>query len=212
LVRKWFFLPGNKKPSLKELVLLNDLLELNKKYTTFLQPIFKDRLSIRDYLNETRERKGLSLSDINKHFGWAITGGGCASSYMGDKETNIVPSPNHYKQLKEFLGLDNRFDDLISQFNLKFNKVDVCDDVWLTPKSEKHRLGHPTQKPEALFRRIIKASSNKGELILDPFIGSGTTAVACKQLNRNFIGFEISPEYCKIANKRLSQANLNEWN
>src|SRR3990167_3625926 len=77
-----FFESGKKKPSLKELILLNDLLGLDKKYTTFLQPILKDRLSIRDYLNEAREKKSLSLSDINKHFGWAITGGGVASQYM----------------------------------------------------------------------------------------------------------------------------------
>ena len=108
--------------------------------------------------------------------------------------------------------MDNRFDDLITQFNLKFNKTDVCDDVWLNPKSEKHRLGHPTQKPEKLFRRIIQASSNEGEIVLDIFIGSGTTAFACKSLNRNFIGFEISKEYVDIANKRLAQNTLNQLN
>jgi site-specific DNA-methyltransferase (adenine-specific) len=48
-------------------------------------------------------------------------------------------------------------------------------------------------------------------MILDPYIGSGTTAVACKQLNRNFIGFEISQEYYDIANKRLSQTNIKDW-
>lgn len=205
-----FFESGKKKPSLKELVLLNDLLELDRKYTAFLQPILRDRLNIRDYLNEARERKGLSLSDINKQLGWATTGGGNASAYMGDKATSIVPNPTNYKQLKEILGLDNRFDDLISQFNLKFNKTDVCDDVWLTPKSEKNRLGHPTQKPEKLFRRIIQASSNEGELVLDCFMGSGTTAFACKSLNRNFIGFEISKEYVDIINKRLTQQILHK--
>jgi len=46
---------------------------------------------------------------------------------------------------------------------------------------------------------------------MDSFIGSGTTAIACKQLNRKFIGFEISPEYCKIANKRLEQENLTKF-
>lgn len=90
-----------------------------------------------------------------------------------------------------------------------FNKVDVYDDVWLTPKSEKNRLGHPTQKPVKLFNRIIKASSAEGDLVLDPFMGSGTTAISCRQLNRRFIGFEISEMYVKMTNRRLAQQTLD---
>lgn len=67
---------------------------------------------------------------------------------------------------------------------------------------------HPTQKPVDLIKKLI--ASNKGNLILDPFIGSGTTAVACRELGRNFIGFEISPKYCKIAEERLMQGTLQE--
>ena len=62
---------------------------------------------------------------------------------------------------------------------------------------------HPTQKPTEIFKMILQDFSDENMTILDPFIGSGTTAVACKQLNRNFIGIEISPEYCKIAEDRL---------
>jgi len=67
---------------------------------------------------------------------------------------------------------------------------------------------HPTQKPLELFNYLIKTYSNKGDLILDNCIGSGTTAVACKQLYRNFIGIEKERKYCKIANQRLSQEVL----
>jgi len=67
---------------------------------------------------------------------------------------------------------------------------------------------HPTQKPVALFGRIINDFSNENDLIFDPFLGSGTTALACKNLKRNFIGIEISQEYCKIANERLKQEIL----
>ena len=70
---------------------------------------------------------------------------------------------------------------------------------------------HPTQKPIRLIRYLTKICSNENSLILDPFMGSGTTAVACKQLNRNFIGFELSQEYVDIANKRLAQENLKGW-
>ena len=205
-----FFESGKKKPTLNELIRLNELIGLDNEFKIHLEPIFKDRLKFRDYLNEMRFKKGLSLSEINKRFGWAITGGGVASAYFGDKSENFIPSPNHYKLLKKLLDLDDRYDDFSASLYLKFNKTDVCDDVWLTPKSEKKRLGHPTQKPEALFRRIIKASSNEGDLILDCFMGSGTTAFACKSLNRRFIGFEISKKYCDIINNRLRQTILNE--
>lgn len=60
---------------------------------------------------------------------------------------------------------------------------------------------HPTQKPVGLIRRIIE--SNYGDSVLDPFLGSGTTLVACKELNRNGIGIEINEKYCEIAKKRL---------
>jgi len=65
---------------------------------------------------------------------------------------------------------------------------------------------HPTQKPVALMEYLIKTYTNKGETVLDFCMGSGTTGVACKNLNRNFIGIEKDPEYFKIAKDRLDQA------
>ncbi|MHA1868725.1 MAG: DNA-methyltransferase [Candidatus Heimdallarchaeaceae archaeon] len=67
---------------------------------------------------------------------------------------------------------------------------------------------HPTQKPVELFKYLIKMYTNEGDLVLDNCIGSGTTAIACRQTGRNFIGFEINPEYCKIAEERLKQQTL----
>ena len=69
-----------------------------------------------------------------------------------------------------------------------------------TPK----RIGHPTPKPLDVISYIINMFDSN--LILDPFLGSGTVAVACKQLKRNFIGIEISPDYCKIAQARVKEA------
>jgi site-specific DNA-methyltransferase (adenine-specific) len=63
---------------------------------------------------------------------------------------------------------------------------------------------HPTQKPLLMIERIIISSSNEGDIILDPFAGSGTTGVACKNLNRNYILIEKEPEYIDIINKRLT--------
>ena len=64
---------------------------------------------------------------------------------------------------------------------------------------------HPTVKPLKLFSYILTLASREGDLVLDPFVGSGTTAIGCKMLNRNFIGFEINQEYVTIANARLSK-------
>jgi len=66
------------------------------------------------------------------------------------------------------------------------------------------RALHPTQKPEEMLKRIIVASSNKGGLVLDPFLGSGTTAVVAKKLGRNWIGIEKSKKYVKIARQRIN--------
>jgi site-specific DNA-methyltransferase (adenine-specific) len=64
---------------------------------------------------------------------------------------------------------------------------------------------HPTQKPVALMEYLIKTYTNKGDLVLDNCMGSGTTGVACKMLNRNFIGIEISPKYFEIAKTRIEK-------
>lgn len=67
----------------------------------------------------------------------------------------------------------------------------------------KSKYGHPTEKPLEIIEKLILVASNEGDLIFDPFMGSGTTAAACKELNRNFIGCEIEAKYCEIAEKRL---------
>lgn len=78
----------------------------------------------------------------------------------------------------------------------------------LTPKKEKWAGAHPTQKPVELLRRIILSCTKKGDTVLDPFIGSGTTMAVAKMLDRNSIGIEKEKKYIKIAKKRLSQNTL----
>ncbi len=74
--------------------------------------------------------------------------------------------------------------------------------------SDKNKI-HGAQKPIKLVEDLIKGFTNEGDLVLDMFLGSGTTALACKNLNRNFIGIELNPEYCDLANKRLSETTLS---
>lgn len=72
------------------------------------------------------------------------------------------------------------------------------------------RHGHPAQTSLKATKRFIEHFSNEGDIIVDCFSGCGTTTVACKELRRNFIGFELNPEYIKTTNERLSQSNLKE--
>jgi site-specific DNA-methyltransferase (adenine-specific) len=80
--------------------------------------------------------------------------------------------------------------------------------VWDTGKVNPNTMVHPTEKPKDLIIRMIDKFSDKEHLIFDPFMGSWTTARACKDLGRNFIGCELSEEYCKIGEQRLRQDNL----
>ena len=69
---------------------------------------------------------------------------------------------------------------------------------------------HPTQKPEKLLAKLILASSNKGDIVFDPFMGSGSTAVTAKKLGRNFCGSEMNLQYCVWAQKRLEMAEQDK--
>lgn len=86
-------------------------------------------------------------------------------------------------------------------------------DVWQFPKvtsgadrSSKERTAHPAQFPERVIERIMLSTSNAGDLVLDPFMGSGTTAVTALRLGRAVVGFEINAEYCTIAAARIERA------
>lgn len=82
---------------------------------------------------------------------------------------------------------------------------DIAVPYWSMPEN----TAHPTQKPEKLIAKLILASSNEGDLVLDPFAGSGTTGVVAKKLKRNFIDIEQNPIYCAWAEQRLERAELD---
>ena len=87
----------------------------------------------------------------------------------------------------------------------------LCSDVWTDiyrVRHAKNRDKHPCQLPVHLLERIILMSSEKDDVILDPFLGTGTTALASKRLERNFIGFEKDEEYCKIARDKLDKESF----
>lgn len=91
----------------------------------------------------------------------------------------------------------------------EINNGKQMKDVWegsLTPKTEKTNGKHPTQKPLYLLERIILSSSKEGDLVLDPFNGSGTSAIASQKLNRQYIGIDLEEEYLKLTVARLEES------
>ncbi len=81
------------------------------------------------------------------------------------------------------------------------------DDISIPYWSMPENTAHPTQKPEKLLAKLILASSNPGDIVFDPFLGSGSTSVAAKKLNRHYVGIEINKQYCVWAEKRLEMAD-----
>ena len=79
--------------------------------------------------------------------------------------------------------------------------TDLCVPFWSMPEN----TPHPTQKPERLVERILLASSRPGDWVVDPFLGSGTTAVVSRKLGRRFAGVDLNPDYIRLALKRLSR-------
>lgn len=95
------------------------------------------------------------------------------------------------------------------------NFRDTCpsnfwDDITVPFWSMPENTAHPTQKPEKLIAKLILASSNKGNIIFDPFLGSGTTSVVAKKLGRHYLGIEYDPQYCIWAEQRLELAEKEQ--
>ncbi len=84
--------------------------------------------------------------------------------------------------------------------------TDVTVPFWSMPENTEH----PTQKPEKLVAKLMLASSQKGAIVLDPFLGSGTTSVVAKKLGRHYVGIDIAEPYCLLAERRLELAQQDE--
>lgn len=98
---------------------------------------------------------------------------------------------------------------------VKINNCGTSDILSIPNKKTKDENGknlHDTEKPIELMQILVENSSKENDVVLDPFMGSGTTAKMALETNRNFIGFEISKEYCDIANKRIEQVKLKRGN
>lgn len=108
--------------------------------------------------------------------------------------------------------VDGKPKDWVESENGNFR--DTCpsnfwDDITIPFWSMPENSAHPTQKPEKLIAKIVLASSAEGDIVFDPFLGSGTTSVVAKKLNRHYIGIEAEEQYCVWAEQRLEMAEGN---
>jgi DNA modification methylase len=148
--------------------------------------------------------------------------GACYLFSSTTKLVEILPVFSIYFKLHSIIIWDKiigRIPRQLSHYKLRYEPIlygstglhrlnGYVDDVIACQIDRGHRRVHPTQKPVNVIKFLIENSSNESDTILDPFLGSGTTAVAAKQLGRKFIGIEIEEKYCEIAKQRLSQEEL----
>jgi len=121
-----------------------------------------------------------------------------------------MPTKETYQELINTFGIDKwqdfkKYESLRQEYEslrYTFNNQKTHHSIWEYEVAEKQ--GHITPKPVPMIENIIKHSSNENNAILDPFMGSGTTAIACINTNRNYIGFELDTGYFNLANERIA--------
>lgn len=175
---------------------------------------------IRDYFANERKKTNLSYKELNKLMGVASNGGGMASNILTSyklgwtfptkekyellQTTGICQKP--YEELRqEYESLRQGYENLRQEYEslrYTFNNQNISSVIQHKPIKQN---GHITPKPVALLETLIKTSSNENDVVLDCFMGSGSTGVACKHTNRNFIGIELDDNYFEIAKKRIEE-------
>lgn len=189
---------------------------------TGLKTIQDDRMlfkSLRDYFWKERQKiKHMSYKEINQAIGFAFNGGGVASGVLNSKKLgwrfpkketydkfkvlNICQKP--YEELrKEYEELRREYENQRYTFNLKEVQKNISC-VWEVETTNSGRL-HSCEKPINILEKIIKTSSNENDIVLDCFMGSGSTGVACVNTNRKFIGIEKDEKYFEIACNRIKE-------
>jgi len=112
--------------------------------------------------------------------------------------------------IKQYLK-DKRYKDLEAR-RTHLEKGKYATNILRVPSlkgSSKEKVGHPSQKPIKLIEMLVLSASREGDKVLDPFLGSGTTAIVCQNLNRDFVGIEIENKYIEIAKNRLKETPMN---
>lgn len=180
---------------------------------------------IRNWLKETQEKAGIYWNDSRLHEAYFKSG--IAKNIQSAKaickhklDWNYAQieeiNEKHYDLLNSFYNFDKTKEDLKEIYNQYKKKFASTFNLWEGNKFksnifkyERSEVGyHPTQKPVLLLEDLIKTFSNEGDLVVDLTMGSGSTGVACKNTNRNFIGIEKDESYFKIAEQRINERTL----
>ena len=159
----------------------------------------------KEFLRSRQKELGLTAKEINEKLGVKSNGGGMWSIYTGKNVCKQLPTEELWNKLQQILKFDLPYSKICQTYNAQLGITDVWDDISFHSEDRYH----PTQKPQKLLERLIIASSNEGDIVLDPFMGGGSTAVACVSMNRKYIGFEIDPEYVKKSLDRLSTQQIS---
>ncbi len=156
---------------------------------------------VKTFLKDRQKAAGLTAKQINEALGVKSNGGGMWSIYTGNNVCEQFPTKELWGKLSEILHFDLPYEKVSQTFNAQMGFTDVWRDI----DFYEEKRYHPTQKPIKLIKRLIYASSNRGDIVLDPFIGSGSTPVSAVQLERNFLGFEVEKSYYEVALKRIEE-------
>ena len=130
-----------------------------------------------------------------------------------DKYTFNIDKVKIRKKVIAPYRVDGQPKDWIETKNGNFRDTypsNFWDDITIPFWSMSENTAHPTQKSEKLIAKLILASSNEDDIVFDPFVGSGTTSVTAKKLNRKYVGIEQNPQYCIWTEKRLELANRDK--
>ncbi|OGH40689.1 MAG: DNA methylase [Candidatus Levybacteria bacterium RIFCSPLOWO2_01_FULL_37_26] len=163
---------------------------------------YNNQPEIKKFLLERQKEKGLSAKEINDAMEVKSNGGGLWSLYTGENILAQIPTREQWEKLQKILDFKKPYSEVNFVFNAQMGFTDVWDDL----DFYKEKRYHPTQKPVRLIERLIIASSNESMIILDPFIGAGSTAIACVNLNRNYIGIDVDEKYVKVSEQRIKEA------
>ncbi len=156
---------------------------------------------IKKTLKERQKILNLSSKEINEALGVASYGGGMWSIYTGNNICEQVPTQELWGKLQNILKFDIPYSKIAQTFNPQMGVTDV----WRDLDFYQEKRYHPTQKPMKLIKRLVEASSNTNDLVLDPFGGSGVTALACLALKRQFITIELDDTYYQVISERVKE-------
>ena len=163
------------------------------KFYRNVEPDTGRRYQLDNLVNPNHDRPNLTYEFLGVTRVWRWTEERMRTAY--DQGLVVQQKPGGVPRFKRYLD------------EMQGNPVDtIWDDVQPISAQSKERIGYPTQKPLALLERIIKASSNEGDMVLDPFCGCATACVAAENLGRQWVGIDLSPKAVELVNMRLQQS------